>query len=493
MTIAITNPSLNSVARIDLLPQTETTCFILKGLFSNHFCEQLKNNAIKQGFCKANDKYPNSYRNNQRLVEDNKTLAQSLYLSCKPYLPNTLYVEDSKLLIDSLNERLRYCKYSKQQQFSIHRDGVFYREANKQSVLTFLLYLNNNNEFLGGETAFYKDQYGKEVLASYTPEVGDVAIFDHTIWHSGNKVYSGSKYILRSDFIYSKKITVSSEHIEENKKHHNGYIWKVAAIDKQLLASASRDKTIKIWDKQFNCIQTLKKHQNSVFDISVDTHKNLYAVSRDGYMTKWTKNNGQYSLAFRINTLHPSVLKVLVLENGSIITSGSDGAIRLWNKTQQIALLNQHKGWVWSLIGRDHNAFISCDSTGEIIIWDSNTQKVITQVKYKDSTFRCMAMHNSHLFLGDEKGQITQLNAHTLEHENKWQTHKAIVRDIISTEHGIVSCGEDNKVVLTSDNRANQKELFCHSDFATSLCLTTKKTLVSSSYSGRIECIKLCD
>ena len=158
--------TLNPVTRIDLLPKQEGICFILKGLFSRHFCQQLKNKAIARGFCSADDKYPTSYRNNQRLVEDNKTLAESLYLSCKPYIPNQLKCNNMSLSIDSLNERLRYCKYAKQQAFSIHRDGVFYKNESQWSVFTFLLYLNSNNDFAGGETTFYKDQHGKKILAT---------------------------------------------------------------------------------------------------------------------------------------------------------------------------------------------------------------------------------------------------------------------------------------------------------------------------------------
>jgi hypothetical protein len=98
----------NTVTRITLLPEEEKTCFILKGLFDRDFCEQLKNQAIAQGFCSANDKYPNSYRNNQRLVEDNKALARKLYNACKPHMSNSLIIENINLTLDSLNERLRY-------------------------------------------------------------------------------------------------------------------------------------------------------------------------------------------------------------------------------------------------------------------------------------------------------------------------------------------------------------------------------------------------
>lgn len=480
------------ITPIHLLSHSDKTCFIVKGLFSPEFCQRLKQQTIDNGFNSAIDKYPNSYRNNQRLVEDNNLLAQTLYNTCKAYIPNTLTIDHQRLRAHSVNERLRYCQYTEQQQFTIHRDGVFYRDDKQQSVLTLLLYLNHHDEFTGGETAFYDDQYGNTLLAHYTPEIGDVAIFDHRIWHSGNMVTSGCKYILRSDFIYTQTEKKTSQ---QTPPHHNGYIWKVITLDNQNLASASRDKSIKIWDKNLHCTQVLTQHQNSVFDLATDTDNNIYAVSRDGYMTCWKKHKEQqhYTLDSHINTNHPCALKVAVLHNNTLATSGSDGAIRLWQNQQQIALLSQHQGWVWALLPRNANSFISCDANGEVIIWDSHTYSPITQAQHIGHAFRCMAIHNNTLYLGDEQGRITALDIDTLAYKNQWQAHSAIVRDILVTAKGIISCGEDNKVYISHYNGDQTQTLFTHTDFATSVCALTNNEIVSSGYSGKLEKILVHD
>lgn len=66
-----------------------------------------------------------------------------------------------------------------------------------------MVYLNSaQNNFKGGRTLFYKSKIGQEILASYIPRQGDLIIFDHNIWHEGELVLEGQKFIMRSDIIY---------------------------------------------------------------------------------------------------------------------------------------------------------------------------------------------------------------------------------------------------------------------------------------------------
>lgn len=486
MTLCI--PATNTaLSVVDLLPQLKETCLIVKGLFTPEECQNLKKQAIKHGFASAHHKYPTSYRNNSRIEKDDPLLANILYKKCQTFLPKKLKIIDQEYTPNGLNPRLRYCRYSRGEQFSIHRDGVFYQDDNHQSKLTFLLYLNCTSEFKGGATTFYQDQYGEKLLASYTPEVGDVAIFDHGIWHSGNKVTQGSKYILRSDFIYKQCINKNS--IENTSSQHKGYIWNTLAVDKNVFASASRDKSIKLWDRQLKCLQTLRQHKNSIFNLAVDVNKNLYAISRDGYMTKWKKKNSQYQLDWKINTLHPSVLDVIALDNKNILTSGSDGIIRMWQEQKQVSSFKYHRQWCWSLVDRDGKSFISCDAGGVVNIINISTGELISsqQLSY---ALRCMKIYKDDIFIGDEKGRVHQLSTKDLVIKNTQQLHKGIVRDIVTNDNGVISCGEDNKVLLSDIKLNNVRELYTHDDFATSLTLINKDELISSSYSGTI--VKIC-
>ena len=95
----------------------------------------------------------------------------------------------------SINNYFRFSKYSPGGFFYIHRDGINVNESEKRSFTTINIFLND--EFQGGETSFYTDS-GEHVVTA-KPFPGRGAIFDRNIYHSGNKVLEGYKYLIRTD------------------------------------------------------------------------------------------------------------------------------------------------------------------------------------------------------------------------------------------------------------------------------------------------------
>jgi hypothetical protein len=127
--------------------------------------------------------------NNRAAVEDIQ-LAEALWQRVRRIIPEQI---DGKSVV-GLNERLRFYRYTPGQRFAAHTDGFFIRSESERSLLTLILYLNE--DYAGGETFF---------LASETliaPQTGKALVFAHQLWHEGLPVESGTKYILRTDVIY---------------------------------------------------------------------------------------------------------------------------------------------------------------------------------------------------------------------------------------------------------------------------------------------------
>ena len=93
-----------------------------------------------------------------------------------------------------LNERFRFYRYDPGEQFAPHTDGCFRRDNGEESLLTFMIYLNEGCE--GGETNFGE--------VRIVPKTGMTLIFDHYLLHEGAAVVSGRKYVLRSDVMYGR-------------------------------------------------------------------------------------------------------------------------------------------------------------------------------------------------------------------------------------------------------------------------------------------------
>ncbi|MEO8843563.1 MAG: 2OG-Fe(II) oxygenase [Kofleriaceae bacterium] len=132
-------------------------------------------------------------RNNQRVMFDDVALASTLF--ARIAVPESLC--DMRAV--GINERFRCYRYEPGQRFAPHRDGYFARNDQERSLLTFMVYLND--DFTGGETAFLG------YACSARPRVGTALLFQHLLDHEGCVVKSGVKYVLRSDVMYRSEVS----------------------------------------------------------------------------------------------------------------------------------------------------------------------------------------------------------------------------------------------------------------------------------------------
>ena len=128
--------------------------------------------------------------NNSRVILDDLQLAAALYARIAPHIPSRLL----RMQACGVNERFRCYRYEPGQRFALHSDGTFVRSPHERSLLTFLIYLND--DFCGGETAF--PEQGEVIV----PTTGTALLFQHRLLHEGRRVESGVKYVLRSDIMY---------------------------------------------------------------------------------------------------------------------------------------------------------------------------------------------------------------------------------------------------------------------------------------------------
>jgi predicted 2-oxoglutarate/Fe(II)-dependent dioxygenase YbiX len=177
-------------------------------------CAALRERATEAGFTKTASAYPPGYRNNDRLVLDDETLAAEI--AELPGLREVLAAHRTLLeetvgagwTFAGINPRFRFCRYTNGQSFVRHRDGAYQRDEDERSFLTLQLYLDD--DFVGGATRFFDGCGGAEqaetgrLLVSVVPERGRVIIFDHRLWHDGEAVFRGTKHVLRTDLLFRR-------------------------------------------------------------------------------------------------------------------------------------------------------------------------------------------------------------------------------------------------------------------------------------------------
>jgi hypothetical protein len=475
----------------NILPDTNFTCFVIPSLFSKTECEKLLNTDIRNSFQKAISNYPTYYRNNDRFVMDNDTLANQLFEKVKSYLPETIEInsviqaENGVWHLKELNNRLRFCKYSANQYFHRHLDGVHYRNDTTQSKLTFMIYLNSATEFEGGRTLFFKTKETNEIWASYIPKQGDLIVFDHNVWHEGEVLTQGEKFVLRSDILYSKKET---EINKEPFTGHLGYIWSLLKIDDNTILSGGRDKEIKAWTVSGELKQSLQGHQNSILCIEKMNDDIFISGSRDQQVIVWK----DYKVLNKIKAHSAIVLSLCRLDNNTFASSSGDNTIKVSNLDGTVLrTFKEHTNWVWQVIKLDDNIIASSSEDGTIKIWNSEIEKSINT--FHESNPIISLVYNKEirqLISGSLNGEISirTLTSDYQQQEIKtFKAHIGIIRTtkFIDDEH-IATGGEDSKVRIWSLDGLLISELE-HQNFVQSIELLDNKTIISASYDGTIK------
>ena len=132
-------------------------------------------------------------RDNTVAVLRDPGLAMRLFERVRPHLPETM----SGMDVFGVHVPLRIYRYQVGQRFGVHQDQSYFADDRTRSLLTFMVYLNE--DFVGGETEFV------DLKRTIVPKTGLALLFQHMLNHAGAAVAGGTKYVLRSDILYRER------------------------------------------------------------------------------------------------------------------------------------------------------------------------------------------------------------------------------------------------------------------------------------------------
>lgn len=481
---------------LQLLPQRKEVCFVVKQAFSKFFCEQLIMQK-KDSFQSAQSHYPASYRNNERQILDNHFIAKDLFSKIKKYVPLKIKVEGiakeekGNWELQQLNERIRICRYLPGHYFNKHLDGVHFRSKQLQSKLTFMVYLNNSKEYQGGRTLFFNSKEDDTIIQSFLPEIGDLIIFDHNLWHSGEEIFDGEKYILRSDILYEKKEIPLFPKDGDFSEGHLGYIWSVVKFNNNIL-TAGRDRLVKVWDiPTEQKIDELSGHGNSILTLLKLNQNVLLSASRDKLIKIWKYENGSFSHQKDLKIHEATVLTLCKIDDKTFISGGGDGRINLVDKNGNVLFFwKGHNGWIWQIIKIGETEICSVGEDGILKIWNFETGELLNfyQVNSPINSIT-FDFFRKIIFIGIAKGEIQLLSWQNgkcnLIFIESFQAHQGIIRQLKIIKRFLFSAGEDSKLRIWNYCEKKCIQVVEHDNFVQDF-IVEKDYLVSVSYDGQI-------
>lgn len=469
---------------------TEATCFVVREAVSPQVCERLIASAELRGIAVTGVEYPPSYRSNDRLVFDDPVLATWLYGLLGSQLPNELSDDSGTWHRVGLNTRFRVCRYEGGQSFRIHQDGAHTVGEDIASRLTCQLYLNSAHEFSGGATRFYAARHG-DLLGVVRPECGTVIVFDHQLWHDGEAVPAGCKYVLRTDVLYRREDPAPATPTSDGMRllGHRGYVWSVISLGAGRLASASRDRSIRLWQRAsqgWHCGQVLTGAASSVSSLA-RVGAALWSGSRDHTLTRWDLETGQPTVLHRGD----GAVLCIATHGDQVLVGAADGKLhRFATDGELIDSRLVSSTWLWTIAGLDTERLVCGDEAGVLHLLSRSPEAPAAALRPTRGAVHALhRLEDGRLAAGFADGSLAvyQLDGATLRELHHVPAHLGEVYALSSHGLTLASGGEDGQVHLwdVTDTPARSAS-HLHPGFVRSVAFSEDGTLASGCYDGLV-------
>ncbi len=196
------------------------------------------------------------------------------------------------------------------------------------------------------------------------------------------------KKMKKFDF-YFKDIQLNLSNLKNinSLKMHDEQINLISFFPSGNIISVSDDKSIKIYNINFEIIQNIQNaHNGWITYVNVKDENNFITCSYDKSIKTWIKKDNMFQINQTIQNAHNDLIsKVIYYSNGNIISCSNDKKIKIWeqdnNNIYQNIIILTHSHKIFSiLLIEDKNILISGGGDG-IKFWNINNYELLIHFK----------------------------------------------------------------------------------------------------------------
>ena len=186
-------------------------------------------------------------------------------------------------------------------------------------------------------------------------------------------------------FKNKNKFDISNIKMIKSINEHKDAIYSVSIFPSGKMISVSNDKSIKIYDINFNLIDNIENaHDWGIIYVEIIDENNFITCSFDHTIKTWIKKKNKFYINTIIHNAHNNQINKVIYSNKNLISCSWDKTVKIWeekdNNYQLITKLS-HSNIVWSiLVLKDKNLLISCGYDGTRI-WNNNNLELIQYFK----------------------------------------------------------------------------------------------------------------